>query len=164
MTEPPIDIIVPAELAGLRLDQALAQLFPQYSRSRLKTWVLQGAVTVDGRTRRPRDEILGGEHVILIPDVQRESVSRPEAIDLDIAYEDESYNLVSNPEHVKREETTLVNARVAWDSPNQQWQVTAWAKNLTDEIYYPASGSVPWLDTVYAADPKTYGIDVRYQL
>ena len=83
---------------------------------------------------------------------------------MDIAYEDESYNLVSNPEHVKREETTLVNARVAWDSPNQQWQVTAWAKNLTDEIYYPASGSVPWLDTVYAADPKTCGIDVRYQL
>ena len=37
---------IPAEFAGLRLDQALARLFPDYSRSRLKHWLLSGAVTV----------------------------------------------------------------------------------------------------------------------
>ena len=44
---PPIERLVPPELAGLRLDQALARLFPEHSRTRLQTWVRDGRVTVD---------------------------------------------------------------------------------------------------------------------
>ena len=58
---------IPAELAGLRLDQALAQMFPEYSRSRLKEWLLAGAITLDGGPKRPRDAVAGGEIVSLRP-------------------------------------------------------------------------------------------------
>ena len=54
---------VPEELAGIRLDQALARMFPEYSRSRLKEWLLSGAISVDGASRRPRDAVRGGEVV-----------------------------------------------------------------------------------------------------
>ncbi len=47
--------MIPDELAGMRLDQALARMFPEYSRSRLKSWILQGNVTIDDDERRPRD-------------------------------------------------------------------------------------------------------------
>jgi 23S rRNA pseudouridine1911/1915/1917 synthase len=57
---------IPDELAGQRLDQALARMFPDYSRSRLKAWVLNGSVLVDGTARRPRDPVQGGESVVLV--------------------------------------------------------------------------------------------------
>ena len=56
---------IPEELAGQRLDQALARLFPEYSRSRLKSWLLGGALVVDGGSPRPRDPVFGGETVRL---------------------------------------------------------------------------------------------------
>ena len=46
------ELQIPSELAGLRLDQALAQLLPEYSRSRLKDWIESGRVSVDGAWRR----------------------------------------------------------------------------------------------------------------
>ena len=52
---------VPPEAAGRRLDQALASLFPDYSRTRLKSWIDEGKVLVDGRPLRPRDRLVGGE-------------------------------------------------------------------------------------------------------
>ena len=54
---------IPDNLAGLRLDQALARLFPEYSRSRLTAWLKAGAIRVDGVSPRPRERILGGEEV-----------------------------------------------------------------------------------------------------
>jgi 23S rRNA pseudouridine1911/1915/1917 synthase len=54
---------LPPDLAGLRLDQALARLLPQYSRSRLQGWIDAGAVQVDGRQLRGRDKVVGGEKV-----------------------------------------------------------------------------------------------------
>ena len=54
---------IPDDFAGLRLDQALARMFPQYSRSRLKEWLLAGAIVVEGGPKRPRDAVSGGETV-----------------------------------------------------------------------------------------------------
>ena len=74
-------ITIPAEFAGLRLDQALAQMFPEYSRSRLKEWFLAGAITVEGGLKRPRDAVSGGEEVTLQPKAEVESVrAEPEPI------------------------------------------------------------------------------------
>ena len=80
---------------------------------------------------------------------------------LDIALEDESYNLVNNPELQKRENTTLVNARLVWESNSEQFRVALWGKNLGDEEYYPAASAPFW---VYAADPRTYGVDFTYRM
>ena len=88
---------VPEELAGLRLDQALAQMFPDYSRSRLKEWLLSGAISVDGGPKRPRDAVRGGEVVELDPQPDVEVRAEPEPIALDIAYEDEHLLVINKP-------------------------------------------------------------------
>ncbi len=97
MTEAPRQLTIPDNLAGQRLDQALASMFPEYSRSRLKSWILQGYVTVDDRELRPRDAIHGGELVQLVPQAEVGVSSEPEAIKLDVAYEDEDLLVVNKP-------------------------------------------------------------------
>ena len=88
---------VPEQLAGLRLDQALARMFPEYSRSRLKEWLLSGAISVDGRSWRPRDAVKGGEVVEFEPQQEPEVRADPEPIMLDIAYEDDQLLVVDKP-------------------------------------------------------------------
>ncbi len=88
---------VPVELSGQRLDQALARMFPEYSRSRLKSWLLQGFITVDERAMRPRDPVVGGECVLLQSQPEISVKSEPEALDLDIIFEDEDCLVVNKP-------------------------------------------------------------------
>ncbi len=88
---------VPEALAGLRLDQALAQMFPEYSRSRLKEWLLAGAITVDGGTRRPKDRIAGGEAIELEPQAEVEVAAAAEPMALDVVYEDDDLLVVNKP-------------------------------------------------------------------
>lgn len=82
-------------------------------------------------------------------------------------YEDDSYNLSGNPEAIKREETTIWDARIAFSNPADTWSVALWGKNLSDEVYYPAATTVgaaamgvPGL--AFPAQPRTYGVDFRY--
>lgn len=99
MTQPSASLscTVPAELAGLRLDQALARLFPDYSRSRLKRWVKQGQVTVDGQLKRPRDLLKGGEQIELEAVEEPQGEYLPQAIPLPILFEDESLIVLDKP-------------------------------------------------------------------
>ena len=88
---------IPAEFAGLRLDQALARMFPEYSRSRLKEWLLAGAITVDGGPKKPRDAVSGGETVVMQPQAQVSVRAEPEAISLEIVHEDDHLLVVNKP-------------------------------------------------------------------
>ncbi|MGB5688429.1 MAG: 23S rRNA pseudouridine(1911/1915/1917) synthase RluD [Woeseiaceae bacterium] len=90
-------VAVPEELAGLRLDQALARMFPEYSRSRLKEWLVAGAITVDGGSWRPRDAVSGGEVVSLEPQAESEVRAAPEPITLDVVFEDDDILVVNKP-------------------------------------------------------------------
>ncbi len=85
------------DVAGLRLDQALARLFPQYSRSRLKEWVLSGLVTVDGRELRPRDKLAGGETILLRPQPDLDETVKAQAIPIRVIYEDDSIIVIDKP-------------------------------------------------------------------
>jgi 23S rRNA pseudouridine1911/1915/1917 synthase len=88
---------VPEALAGHRLDQVLAELFADFSRSRLQQWVKAGNVTVDGKTLRPKDKLLGGERILLTVQLVQETPFEPEPIPLDIVYEDESLLVINKP-------------------------------------------------------------------
>jgi len=93
-----VSLRVPAELAGLRLDQALARLLPEYSRSRLQDWVRRARVRVDGATAAPKDKVWGGESIEVQtePDPQTTaSVAQP--IPLAIVYEDGELLVVDKP-------------------------------------------------------------------
>lgn len=88
---------VPDDYSGLRLDQALARLFPQFSRSRLKVWLQEGQITVDGQRPRPRDPVVGGERIALtiLPAVSAGVLAEP--IALDVVYEDRAVLVINKP-------------------------------------------------------------------
>ncbi|TBR37034.1 MULTISPECIES: 23S rRNA pseudouridine(1911/1915/1917) synthase RluD [Dyella] len=86
---------VPLSAAGWRFDRALADMFPDYSRSRLVSWLKAGAITLDGAPATPRQMVKGGEHVRLEAELEVEVTTAPEDIALDIVHEDE-YLLVLN--------------------------------------------------------------------
>ena len=61
---------IPEEMRGLRLDQVAAQLFPDYSRGRLQSWIKSGELTVDGAIKKTRDKVLSGESLTLVAEVE----------------------------------------------------------------------------------------------
>ncbi len=72
-------------------------MFPEYSRSRLKEWLLAGAITLDGGPKRPRDAVAGGEIVALRPQAELSVRAEPEPISLTIEFEDENLLVVNKP-------------------------------------------------------------------
>ncbi|HET9123056.1 MAG TPA: 23S rRNA pseudouridine(1911/1915/1917) synthase RluD [Acidiferrobacteraceae bacterium] len=80
---------VPLELAGQRLDRALATLLPGYSRSQVQDWIQQGLVQVAGEARPQRARLEGGEQVDVTVPVAQPGAWRAEPMPLDIRYEDE---------------------------------------------------------------------------
>jgi 23S rRNA pseudouridine1911/1915/1917 synthase len=85
------------ELVNKRLDQAVAQLFPEFSRSRLQNWIKEGAITVDGAVWRPRDKLLGGENVVIDATLEVIEHHAPQEIPLDIVYEDDDILVINKP-------------------------------------------------------------------
>ena len=88
---------IPIQSHGMRLDQVVAELFPDYSRNRLATWIKEGRLTVDGKTMKPRDKALASAHVVL--EVADEPVIdwQPQTLPLDVIFEDEHILVVNKP-------------------------------------------------------------------
>ena len=89
--------LIPETMAGRRLDQALAEMFPQYSRSRLKQWLQAEQVLVDGQMLRPKDKVNGGEAVELTALVEPDERWEAQDIPLDIVYEDNAILVINKP-------------------------------------------------------------------
>jgi 23S rRNA pseudouridine1911/1915/1917 synthase len=94
----PLALKVPDEYAGLRLDQALAKLLPDYSRSRLQEWIATGQVLLDGAAATTRQKVHGGESVAVTPQAHPgEQPHQAENIALDIVFEDDSILVINKP-------------------------------------------------------------------
>lgn len=89
--------VVGTSESGLRLDQALASLFPDYSRSKLQTWLKQGRVNVDGKQLRPKDKVLAGQSIELLAVIEPQVEMRAQDIPLDLVYADSSILVVNKP-------------------------------------------------------------------
>ncbi|MFZ1641835.1 MAG: 23S rRNA pseudouridine(1911/1915/1917) synthase RluD [Candidatus Contendobacter sp.] len=88
---------IPASYAGMRLDQALADLLPAYSRNRLQQWLKAGQLRVDGQVRRPRAPVAGGETVSGEWALEVEIVAVAQAIPLDIRYQNADLLVINKP-------------------------------------------------------------------
>lgn len=88
---------IPEAMIGMRLDQAAAELFPDFSRERLKAWIKQGALTLDGAQARPKDKVFGGERLALHALLEEEARWEPQAIALDIVHEDDDVLVIDKP-------------------------------------------------------------------
>lgn len=134
---------IPATAAGERLDRALADLFPEFSRSRLQRWLRAGVLRVDGGRPRPRETVRGGERVVLEAVLEPEGPVQPEAIPLDIVHEDASLIVLDKPAGLVvhpgagNREGTLQNALLH---------------------HAPALGAVPRAGIVHRLDRDTSGL------
>ena len=90
-------LILPADAAGLRLDQALARALPQYSRARLQGWIEAGAVQMDGRQPRTKDKVLGGERVEVAARLEADERVAPEAQPLAVVHQDRALFVINKP-------------------------------------------------------------------
>lgn len=89
---------VPDSCLGKRLDQALAIMFPEYSRSRLKEWILSDCVMLNGEIlTRAREKVYGGESITIIAEVQAEQRFEAQNIKLEIVYEDDDILVINKP-------------------------------------------------------------------
>jgi len=89
---------IPADCSGLRLDQAIATLLSEYSRSRLQAWIKEGHVKLNGVVVVPRHVVWQGDRIEVETQLAAEEIAfRPEDIALDIVYEDESVLVVNKP-------------------------------------------------------------------
>ncbi|MBN6031603.1 Ribosomal large subunit pseudouridine synthase D [Pantoea ananatis] len=131
---------------GQRLDQTLAELFPDYSRSRIKEWILNQRVSVNGTvTDKPKEKVLGGERVIIDAEIEEEQRWEPQNIPLDIVYEDEDIIVINKPRDfvvhpgAGNPDGTVLNALLH---------------------HYPAIADVPRAGIVHRLDKDTTGLMV----
>lgn len=132
---------------GQRLDQALAKLFLKYSRSRIKEWILERRVNINGTIiDKPAVRILGGEHVSITADVSEvEQCWKAQNIQLDIFYEDNDLIVINKPSKLVvhpspgNPDGTLLNALL---------------------YHYPQLTDVPRAGIVHRLDKDTTGLMV----
>ena len=123
----PLSAMVPRVLAGIRIDQALAKMFPQYSRNRLQAWLKTGCVLVDGFHAEGSSRTIGGERIELAPPPARD-VAMPEAqrMPLAIVFEDADLIVIDKPAGLVvhpgagNPDRTLMNALLAHEPALRQ--------------------------------------------
>jgi len=136
---------IPETAAGRRLDAVLAELFPEFSRSRLAEWIKSGDALLDGARARPRDLVRGGEAVSLALMLDIETHAEAEDIALNIVHEDAQVLVIDKPAGLVvhpgagNPSGTLVNALLHYD---------------------PALAAVPRAGVVHRLDKDTSGVMV----
>ncbi len=88
---------IPLTLSGYRLDKALAELFPDYSRARLQQWIREGQVLVNAVPLRAKDKVLGGEDIQIVAESSEEVTWEAQDLPLNILYEDEDVLVINKP-------------------------------------------------------------------
>jgi 23S rRNA pseudouridine1911/1915/1917 synthase len=93
-----LQAIVPDDHYDTRLDQSIARLFPEYSRSKLKEWILAGSVKVDGEAiTAPREKLKGGEAILIEAQQAVQVFNEAQDIALNVVYEDDDILVINKP-------------------------------------------------------------------
>jgi 23S rRNA pseudouridine1911/1915/1917 synthase len=89
--------IVPPELAGERLDRVAAEIWGDYSRSRIQQWIAQGELTLDGASAQAKQRVKGGETLAVAAEIVPELDEQPEPIPVTVVYEDDHLLIIDKP-------------------------------------------------------------------
>lgn len=90
-----LTVQVPFSMSGLRFDQAASELFPDFSRSRLQSWIKDGQLKINGVIGKPKDKVIGGETLDLNAELEAQGDWQPEEITLDIVHEDDDLLIIN---------------------------------------------------------------------
>jgi ribosomal large subunit pseudouridine synthase D (EC 5.4.99.-) len=91
------NIIIPDRLIGQRIDSAMAQMLPDYSRSKITNWVRSGDALMNGKSFKPKEKVLGGEVVALSIKTEKTNEWQAEDIAIDVVYDDDDIIVVNKP-------------------------------------------------------------------
>ena len=141
-----LSAIIAESQLGQRLDQALAELFPDYSRSRIKEWILDDRVQVNGKViNKPKEKVLGGEQILVDALIEEDKRWEPQDIPLNVVYEDDDILVINKPRGLVvhpgagNPDGTILNALL---------------------YRYPEIGDVPRAGIVHRLDKDTTGLMV----
>jgi len=141
----PRTAVVPASAAGRRFDAVLAELFPEYSRTRLSEWIKSGDARLDGEIARGRDPVRGGETASLDVVLDTQTHALPQDIPIEVLYEDADVFVINKPAGLVvhpgagNHDGTLVNALLFRD---------------------PSLSTIPRAGIVHRLDKDTSGVMV----
>ena len=136
---------VPEDLAGNRLDQVAAQLFPEYSRARLQSWIKDGSLRVNAQSLRPRDRLKTGDLLQIEAELVSSEQFLPQPIQFDIIFEDEDLVILNKP------------ANLVVHPAAGHWQGTL----LNGLLHaYPELEAIPRAGIVHRLDKDTTGLMV----
>ena len=88
---------VPDDVLGERLDIVVAELCPQFSRSQLQKWIKSGDILLNGKPTKTREKLFGGETIVVTPVLSEKTHDLPEAIKLDVTFEDDQLLVINKP-------------------------------------------------------------------
>lgn len=123
MSDKILRAIIPSSYSGQRIDKALALIFPDYSRSKLKEWLLNGTIKVNNQVLAPSSIVSGDEEILFIePNYESSTNMIAQDIKLDIVYADEHLIIVNKQPGLivhpgaGNPDNTLVNALLHFDN------------------------------------------------
>ena len=134
---------MPDDLGGRRLDQAAALLLPEFSRSRLKSWIDAGRLTIAGEGAKPRTQLRGGEELVLDTELEVAVPVEPEAIPVKVVHQDAALLVIDKP----------VGLVVHPGAGNRSGTLQNALLNL-----YPALATLPRAGLVHRLDKDTSGL------
>lgn len=139
-----LELEIPQNCAGLRLDQALAQLLPAHSRNRIQTWILAKRITVDNLNANSKRKVWGGEKIKIKPITHHNKTTNiAEPLKLNIVYEDQAILVINKP------------AGMVVHPGNGNWQGTM----LNGLLHYSSKlEEIPRAGIVHRLDKNTSGL------
>ncbi len=139
-----INILIPVDYAGMRLDQALAKLLPDWSRNRIQTWIAQNRVVLNRQSCNAKQKVWGNEAIAIYPHFEKSASNfAAESIALNIIHEDETLIVIDKP------------AGMVVHPGNGNWQHTLLNALLH---HIPQLEKVPRAGIVHRLDKNTSGL------
>jgi len=140
-----IQLTIPSDYIGMRLDQALAKLLPNFSRNRIQNWITENRIILNQQPVSTKQKVWGNESIQVFPKntSENESAHAAEAIQLDIIYEDNAIIILNKP------------AGLVTHPGNGNWQGTL----LNALLHHaPQLSQVPRAGIVHRLDKDTSGL------
>ena len=137
-------LVVPESHAGLRVDVALQQLLPEFSRSKLQEWIKNEFVTVNQSAITSKHKVYAGDEIkVIVQQNPENNAFLPEAIPLDIIFEDETLLVINKPAGM------VVHPAVG-----------NWSGTLLNALLHhiPDIGNIPRCGIVHRLDKETSGL------
>ena len=90
-------LIIPDHLGGMRLDQALAKLLTDFSRTQIQEWIKNGEITVNGQLSKAKESVMGGETIDIHGTIKQQPIWEAQPIELNIIHEDDALLVINKP-------------------------------------------------------------------